>query len=210
MLIIVTLFLIGISLRAHQLGRALGGGDENEILLNYVYKPMNQLIAPTEGPSTWHWSSGYGFDHTFHNIVLRMMTLLFGEENELAIRFPAFAAGIACLWMVYKIAKQIFPSKTVAQLAFLTMALCPIHIYYSQTARGYSFVMFFSTLSIYATLKLLKLEKYFLWGLILFLSGILSVYTMQPAVIFILGLAIWILLTLTIPILKVERKQLQK
>jgi hypothetical protein len=38
----------------------------------------------------------------------------------------------------------------------------------------------------------------------------LSVYTMQPAVIFILGLAIWILLTLTIPILKVERKQLQK
>ena len=139
-----------------------------------------------------------------------MMTLLFGEENELAIRFPAFAAGIACLWMVYKIAKQIFPSKTVAQLAFLTMALCPIHIYYSKTARGYSFVMFFSTLSIYATLKLLKSEKYFLWGLILFLSGILSVYTMQPAVIFILGLAIWILLTLTIPILKVERKQLQK
>jgi len=92
----------------------------------------------------------------------------------------------------------------VAQLAFLTMALCPIHIYYSQTARGYSFVMLFSTLSIYATLKLLKSEKYFLWGLILFLSGILSVYTMQPAVIFILGLAIWILLTLTIPILKAD------
>ncbi|MEC9019150.1 MAG: glycosyltransferase family 39 protein [Nitrospinota bacterium] len=204
MLIIVILFLIGISIRAHQLDRALGGGDENEILLNWVYIPMNQLIAPTGDPSAWHWSGGYGFDHTFHNIVLRMMTLLFGEENELAIRFPAFAAGIACLWMVYKIAKQIFPSKRVAQLAFLTMALCPIHIYYSQTARGYSFVMLFSTISIYATLKLLKSDKYFLWGLILFLSGILSVYTIQLAIIFILGLAIWILLTLTIPILKAD------
>jgi len=45
MLIIVTLFLIGISLRAHQLGRALGGGDENEVLLTWVYTPIDSIVT---------------------------------------------------------------------------------------------------------------------------------------------------------------------
>jgi hypothetical protein len=159
MYILVVFLLLGIFLRAHQLGRALGGGDENQSLLEWVYTPMNYILAPSGDPSVWNWSLGYGFDQIFNNIVLRMMVLLFGEENALAIRAPAFVAGIACLWVVYKIARQISPSKAVARLALLTIALCPIHIYYSQTARGYSFVMFFSAFSIYATLKFrLKIE----------------------------------------------------
>ena len=204
MFIIVTLLLVGIFLRAYQLDRALGGGDENQALLEWVYTPMNYILAPAGDPRLWNLSLGYGFDHIFNNIVLRMMVLLFGEENALAIRAPAFVAGIACLWVVYKIARQISPSKAVARLALLTIVVCPIHIYYSQTARGYSFVIFFSALSIYATLKLLKSDKNFIWGLILFLSGILSAYTIPLTAIFFLGLAIWILLVLTIPILKAE------
>ncbi len=204
MFIIVTLLLVGIFLRAYQLDRALGGGDENQALLEWVYTPMNYILTPAGDPRLWNLSLGYGFDQIFNNIVLRMMVLLFGEENALAIRAPAFVAGIACLWVVYKIARQISPSKAVARLALLTIVVCPIHIYYSQTARGYSFVIFFSALSIYATLKLLKSEKNYIWGLILFLSGILSAYTMPLTAIFFLGLAIWILLVLTIPILKAE------
>ena len=133
MLIIVTLFLVGISLRAHQLGRALGGGDENQVLLEWVYTPLEYIVTT--------YGHGSGGHHIFHTIVLRMMVLLFGEENELAIRFPAFAAGIACLWFIYKIANQIFRTKMVAQLALLATVVCPVHIYYSQTARGYSFLM---------------------------------------------------------------------
>jgi len=203
MYILATILLLGFFLRAYQLDRALGGHDENQILLSWVYMPLDYIVTPG-GHSFITFEAHPGTDHVFHNIVLRIMVLLFGEENALAIRFPAFVAGIACLWMVYKIARQIFPSKAVAQLAVLTIALCPTHIYYSQTARGYSFVMFFSTLSIYATLKLLKSDKFLWWGLLLFLSGILSVYTMFLSVIFILGLAIWILLVLTIPTLKTE------
>jgi len=204
MFIIVALLLFGIFLRAYQLDRALGGGDENQALLEWVYTPMNYILTPAGDPRFWNLSLGYGFDQIFNNIVLRMMVLLFGEENALAIRAPAFVAGIACLWVVYKIARKISPSKAVARLALLTMVVCPIHIYYSQTARGYSLVIFFSALSIYATLKLLKSDKNFIWGLLLFLSGILSAYTTPPAAIFFLGLAIWILLILTIPTLKAE------
>jgi len=196
MLILVTLFFLGISLRAHQLGRALGGGDENQVLLDWVYTPLNYIVT--------NYSHGAGGHHVFHTIILRMMVLFFGEENTLAIRFPAFAAGIVSLWFIYKIARQIFLSKTVAQLALLAAVVCPVHIYYSQTARGYSFVMLFSTLSIYATLKLLQSDRYVKWGLLLILSGFLSVYTQPLTVIFILGLALWILFVLLVPTLKAE------
>ena len=190
MLVLTVLISLGVVLRAYQLDRALGGGDENEVLLSWVYTPIESIVT------TWSHGS-LGGHHVFHTIVLRIMVLLFGEENELAIRFPAFVAGIACLWFVYKIAKEIFMSKVVAQFALLAVVVCPIHIYYSQTARGYSFMMFFSTLSIYATLQILKTEKYFKWCLLLFLSGFLLVYTMPLAVIFILGLGLWILFVLS-------------
>ena len=204
MYILITLLLFGTILRVHQLDRALGGGDENQILLEWVYTPMNYILTPAGDPRFWNWSLGYGFDQIFSNFVLRIMVLLFGEENTLAIRFPAFVAGIACIWMVYKVARQISSSKAVARLALLTMSVCPIHIYYSQTARGYSFIMFFSTLSIFAILKLLKSNKNLIWGLLLILSGTLSVYTIPLTVVFILSLAVWVLLVLTIPTLRAE------
>ena len=74
MLIITSIFLIGISLRAHQLGRALGGGDENEILLSWVYTPIDSIV------NTWSYGA-MGGHHVFHTIILRMMVLLFGEEK---------------------------------------------------------------------------------------------------------------------------------
>ena len=72
MLIIVTLFFLGISLRVHQLGRALGGGDENQVLLEWVYTPLNYIVTS--------YSHGAGGHHVFHTIILRMMVLLFGED----------------------------------------------------------------------------------------------------------------------------------
>ena len=204
MYILIALLLFGTILRVYQLDRALGGGDENQALLEWVYTPMNYILTPSGDPSHWNWSLGFGFDQIFNNIVLRMMVLLFGEDNTIAIRFPAFITGIACIWMVYKIARQIYPTVAVARFALVTIAVCPIHIYYSQTARGYSLVMFFSTLSIYAALNLLRSNRHFMWGFLLFLSGILSVYTIPLIAVFILSLAVWVLLVLTIPALKVE------
>ncbi|SVD48449.1 uncharacterized protein METZ01_LOCUS401303, partial [marine metagenome] len=198
MLIITSLFLIGISLRAHQLGRALGGGDENEILLSWVYTPIDSIV------NTWSLGVLSGGHHVFHTITLRMMVLLFGEENELAIRFPAFAAGVICLWFIYKISREIFPSRASAHLALLVSAVCPIHIYYSQTARGYSFMILFTTLAIYATLKLIKSDKYFGWSFLLLLSGFLSIYTLPLTVLFMLGLAVWIFFVLKIPSLNAD------
>ena len=86
MLIPITFLLLGIYLRAYQLDRALGGGDENQVLLEFAYTPINYIVTT--------YSHGAGGHHVFHTIILRIMILLFGEENAVAIRFPAFLAGI--------------------------------------------------------------------------------------------------------------------
>lgn len=195
-LIVTSLFLLASGLRWHELDRALGGGDENQVLLEFVYSPINYIVTT--------YSHGAGGRHIFHTIILRMMAVLFGEENALALRFPAFSAGLACLWMIYKIAGQIFPSHILPRISLLAAAVCPIHIYYSQTARGYSFMMFFSALSIYATLNFLRSQNFSVWGFVLFLSGFLAFYTQPLAGVFLLGLALWTLAVLTIPPLKKE------
>ncbi|SVC99633.1 uncharacterized protein METZ01_LOCUS352487, partial [marine metagenome] len=65
MYILIGLLLFGSILRAHQLDRALGGGDENQALLEWVYTPMNYILTPAGDPRFWNWSSGYGFDQIF-------------------------------------------------------------------------------------------------------------------------------------------------
>ena len=98
-------------------------------------------------------------NHIFHTLLVNLMSSWFGEENALAIRFPTFVFGIACLWMIYLTALELFHSRKIANTALLIAAVNPVHIHYSQTARGYSLVMFFSIAVIYYSLKLLRSRK---------------------------------------------------
>ena len=80
MYILATILLLGFFLRAYHLDRALGGHDENQILLSWVYMPLDFIVTPG-GHSFITFEANPGTDHVFHNIVLRIMVLLFGEEK---------------------------------------------------------------------------------------------------------------------------------
>lgn len=75
----------------------------------------------------------------------------------------------------------------------------PLHLYYSQTARGYSLIFFFTTLMVYASIKLLASKGFATWGLILVLSGFLSIYTIPTSVYFVFGLFGWAIFILVFP-----------
>lgn len=188
-IILSLLLALGAGLRWHKLDRGLGGGDEAGMLLHYGYLPLNHILTQYFEAS----------NHIFHTILTHLMIMAFGEDNEIAIRFPVFAFGVACLWMIYKTAYALFPSPAVSRLALLLTAISPIHIYYSHTARGYSLIMFFSTAMIYAAVKLLGSPKPLLWGTVLTVCGFLSVYTLPTNIYFVAGLAAWMLAVLLIP-----------
>ena len=189
LILLATIFLLAMVLRFYQLDRVLGGGDENAMLLYFGYAPLKAIV-------TNYWDVN---NHIFHTILVRLMGTMFGEENSIAIRLPALLFGLASLWMVYRVALDLFNSNLIAQMALLIAAINPTHIHYSQTARGYSLIIFFSTVMILLSLKVLRSEASKTRGIVITLCGFLSVYTLPTNLYFLFGLATWVLVILFLP-----------
>lgn len=66
-------------------------------------------------------------------------------HDELYMRLPAFAFGIAGVWATWVLARRIFGA-TAGCVAVLLVAISPWHIYASQFARYWSLVYLVSTL----------------------------------------------------------------
>jgi len=186
LILLATIFLLAIVLRFYQLDRVLGGHDENAMLLYFGYAPLKAIV-------TNYWDVN---NHIFHTILVRIMGIFFGEENSIAIRLPTLLFGLASLWMIYRVALDLFNSNLIAHMALLIAAINPTHIHYSQTARGYSLIIFFSTVMILLSLKVLRSEASKTSGIVITLCGFLSVYTVPTNLYFLFGLATWILVTL--------------
>ena len=195
------LLFVGACLRFYGLSRTLGttgvgGFDEGVGLRWYSYAPFDFIMTTYYLPHQGH--------HVFHSILVHLMIVLFGEGNEIAIRMPDFLLGIGSLWLIYQIAFQLSDSLLVARVALLAAVMCPTHIAYSQTARGYSLVIFFSAAMIYSSIKLLETRNYLKWGGILTLSGFLLTYTTPINVFFVFGLALWLAAVLFFPAFRAE------
>ena len=188
-IIISLVIFLGACLRFYQIDRALGGGDENHMLLYFGYTHL-QYIA------TIYFDTS---NHIFHTMMVNLMSRWFGEENAIAIRLPTLLFGIAGLGMIYKLALEIFISRKIALLALIISAVNPIHIYYSQTARGYSLIIFFSTAIIYSSINILKPNPSQWHVVSLILCSFLSIYTLPTNIFFMLGLAAWIVIVMFAP-----------
>ena len=189
LILLATIFLLAIVLRSYQLDRVLGGDDENAMLLYFGYAPLQAIV-------TNYWDVN---NHIFHTILVKLMGTWFGEENSTAIRLPSLLFGLASLWMIYRIALDLFNSNLIARMALLIAAVNPVHIHYSQTARGYALIIFFSAAMILLSLKVLSSEISRINGLLITVCGFLSVYTVPTNLYFLFGLAMWILVVLFLP-----------
>ena len=89
---IVFMFLLGLILRTLYLNRSLGGGDENQYLLDYSQASFN-FITHT------YFLGGH---HVFYTILMRLLIMLFGDENAIAIRFPGRDyEGNPLFWQIF-------------------------------------------------------------------------------------------------------------
>lgn len=81
-------------------------------------------------------------------LVLKLWTGLFGF-SEIALRAPSVIAGVATVFVVYKIGEKLF-NRHVGLLAGLFLAVNPLAVYYSQEARMYSLAMLAISVAAYA------------------------------------------------------------
>jgi 4-amino-4-deoxy-L-arabinose transferase-like glycosyltransferase len=64
--------------------------------------------------------------------------------SEFLLRLPAACAGAVTVPLLALLGWRLFGTRT-ARLVALLAALSPFHVWYSQEARGYAFLMFFAT-----------------------------------------------------------------
>jgi mannosyltransferase len=65
------------------------------------------------------------------------------QDSELMLRLPAAAAGVLTIPLFTLAAERLAGGRS-ARLAGLLLALGPFHVWYSQEARGYAFLVFFA------------------------------------------------------------------
>lgn len=85
--------------------------------------------------------------YTFNSLIYRLIALsqaLLGE-SEFALRLPSFIFGVASIYLVYVLGRQLF-SPSVGLLAAAILTFFPWHIWHSQYARYYAAVIFFVAL----------------------------------------------------------------
>ena len=85
--------------------------------------------------------------HTFNSLIYRLIVLSQGllGESEFALRLPSFVLGVASIYLVYLLGRQLF-SPSVGLLAAAILTFFPWHIWHSQYARYYAAVIFFVAL----------------------------------------------------------------
>lgn len=106
-------------------------------------------------------------------IILHFFTLI--GDTEFIIRLPSMIFGVLSTLAIFQVGKLNFDVKTGLFSAFL-LSISIVHIYYSQEARMYSMVLFFSLICVYYFTKIIQDNERQDWiGLTIF--TILNTYT---------------------------------
>ena len=141
-------------------------------------------------------------NHIFHSILANLSVQIFGN-NEIVFRLPVLISGILAVGFIYWWAYKIYGSKEVAFICSFYLALSPIHITFSQTARGYSLIILFSILAQLSLYKLLENFK-IRWKIVFIVSSILNVITIPSSSYFVVSqflslIVIYLIFKLIIP-----------
>lgn len=159
-LLLIGILILASLLRLHHLGSRPLYWDEPWFTVDVAAKPLSFIVTTNYGSN-------------LYPLLLHFLMPL-GDIATMA-RLPAAVFGILSVLLIFLIGRRLF-SNEVAVLASLLLALSSHSLYFSQQARGYTGLLFFSLLSFYFFLKALEENKKLFWGMY-GLALILGVYT---------------------------------
>jgi mannosyltransferase len=164
-LALMGLLLLAAALRLHRLGSQLWL-DEIDAVLNGMRRPVTEIL--TVWPRTTR--------NPLYELLGRACLRALGE-SPVSVRLPAVAFGVASVWMLYRLARDRFEPK-VALLAAALLAVSAPHVFYSQNARGYTALVFFSLAAAHLLLRWQRRGGFGRGeGLAYALSGTLAAYS---------------------------------
>ena len=135
-LLLTLITLLGLMLRVPRLFESLWY-DEIAALIS------SSLHGPGPALGNYHALA----NHALHSALVAISLQTFGgHDAELAIRLPAFLAGLACIPAMFQLGRTVDDDR-LGLLAATVMAVMPIAVLESCEARGYAFMMLFAILA---------------------------------------------------------------
>lgn len=160
--------------------------DEIWTLVDFGRLPLSTLFT----------SYGSDNNHPLFTLSARLSLLSFGE-NAWSLRLPAMLFGVAGVGMLYAFALRV-TTRVEAALAGLLLAISYHHVWFSQNARGYTALLFFTLASAHFFLRILEgkgWRAYVPYGILL----ALGTYTHMTAVFAAVSHAVVLLVLLARP-----------
>jgi len=148
--------------------------DEILTYINYANLPFKTIITTFDSEN----------QHFLFSLLSRLSLLIFGESIW-ALRLPAILFGVASIAALYLLGREVANTRE-ALLASALMTFSYHHIWFSQNARGYTGMLFWTLLSswfLLLSLKQGKLHNWFFYAL----SAALGVYTHLTMLFVIFG-----------------------
>lgn len=134
MIVLAAFTLLGAVLRAYRLDSGLWY-DEIVTLIESVRPPLLQILTEFPGNN----------NHPLYSVLAHLSVSAFGE-HPWALRLPAALFGVAAIPMLYVLGAAV-TSRREALLASGLLTVSYHHIWFSQNARGYTALLFWTLLS---------------------------------------------------------------
>lgn len=106
--------------------------DEIHTLVAYAQQPLGVVLTSYQSQN----------QHLLYSVLARLSFLAF-PDGAWAVRLPAVAFGVASLWALYRFGLRIVDRRE-ALLATALLAFSYHHVWFSQNARGYSGMLFWT------------------------------------------------------------------
>jgi hypothetical protein len=118
--------------------------DEALLYTTYAQRSFVEIVTTYETQN----------HHFLYSLLARVAFLLFGPSTW-ALRLPAVLFGVASIWALYLLGREV-ASRREALIAAALMTVSYHHVWFSQNARGYSGLLFWTLLSSYLLLRALR------------------------------------------------------
>jgi uncharacterized membrane protein len=162
-ILLAGILLLATLLRIYRLGDGLWF-DEIITYINYGNLPFKEIATTFNSEN----------NHVLYSLFAHASLLIFGQSGW-ALRLPAVIFGVGSLFALFLLGRLV-ANRREALLAVLFLSVSYHHIWFSQNARGYTALLFWTILSTYFLIRSLNENRNGLW-VVYGLTAALGMYT---------------------------------
>jgi mannosyltransferase len=125
--------------------------DEVLTMVRFARPPLAQIVSSFPDQN----------QHMLYSLMAHVSLSIFGE-HVWALRVPSVLFGVASIWALFLLGRRLIGERP-ALLACALMTVSYHHIWFSQNARGYMGLLFFTLIATWLWLEAMDQDRWSMW-----------------------------------------------